>query len=86
MQAEFIEDWDKELEEYIDTAPQPEGWSMEKAIAAQEELGEVTSLLRRMPKGRAAPPWSVPTELFLMVLEPGRGMKKDKQLGVGHAE
>ena len=59
-------------------------WALGTEERVANDFKETTMLMRRMPKGRAAPSWSLPTELFLMLLGPMRGVKEDKQAGLGH--
>ena len=84
MSAEFVEDWEAEYNEYISSAPMLSAWTLETGERVANDFKETSMLLRKMPKGRAAPSWSLPTELFLMLLGPMRGVKEDRQAGLGH--
>jgi hypothetical protein len=47
------------------------------------ELYELTGQLLRAPKGKAVPPWSVPVEIWIMLLLPGRILQRG-QMGLGY--
>eukprot|EP00972_Heterocapsa_arctica_P037193 5477231-Heterocapsa_arctica.AAC.1 len=82
MEAHFIDDWGKEFEEYQSTAPPLPPWTIEAATEATEDAKEVAWQLKKMPKRRAAPSWSLPLELFGMIMRPGKP-EENRRAGIG---
>eukprot|EP00972_Heterocapsa_arctica_P088231 13010164-Heterocapsa_arctica.AAC.1 len=80
--AHFIEDWEEEQKSYDETAPPLPGWTLEAAQKAREDMEATADKMVKMMKRRAAPLWSVPAEVFCMLLKPGH-RRKDLKKGVG---
>ena len=85
MEAHFVEDWDSEFRDYKESAPALLSWTVEAATEATDDMNGVADQLRRMPKRRAAPTWSLPLELFAMIMNPGR-LVENHRAGVGLPE
>ena len=82
MMAHFVEDWDEEQKEYEESAPPLPAWTLSSAQKAREDMEGTADKLVKMMKRRASPSWSLPTEIFCMLMRPGHRRKK-LQRGVG---
>eukprot|EP00972_Heterocapsa_arctica_P115644 16448922-Heterocapsa_arctica.AAC.1 len=75
MMAHFIADWDEEQKSYEETAPILPDWTLEAAQNVREDMEGTADKMVKMMKRRAAPSWSVPAEVFCMLLRPGHRRK-----------
>ena len=86
VEVNFTEMEEKRMNESLELGEDKMSGDLNDLNQAEQIIKKLTWRFRKMPKRKSTVPWSLPVEIWLMLLNPGRSFASKKGLGFLHGK